>query len=327
MSLQKGDDAEAFRAFERAAELDPTDTTARVNMGNVLLRAGAFAEAEKAFRQVLANAQQDEGAMLGLAIALRGLKKHDESRATYEKLLALSPRHLAATYGLGVLYADHIKDNEQGALAVQAGRRGRAEGQPVARRRRTLAQGSRRRQRSPEAGAATAHPTAQQAAGEEMTMRDPFFSRFRWGPTLRGLALAAPPLCSPVCCSRRPRVPNARQANKPPVFMPKKPPPPKADAGGDAAGDAKGPKEATPIKDAGASGGTGGELVKETEKKEGDASVKVFEFGTTEIEGRSRWPAITYFTRRMRAEFEAQKLPHRPFLPELGATKSDPAVK
>ncbi len=73
--------------------------------------------------------------------------------------------------------------------------------------------------------------------------------------------------------------------------------------------------------------GEGGELVKETEKKEGDAAVKVFEFGTTEIEGRARWPAVTYFVRRMRAEFEAQRLPHRPFLPELNATKGDPAVK
>jgi hypothetical protein len=71
----------------------------------------------------------------------------------------------------------------------------------------------------------------------------------------------------------------------------------------------------------------GGELVKETEKKEGDAAVKVFEFGTTEIEGRARWPAVTYFVRRMRAEFEAQRLPHRPFLPELESTKGDPAVK
>lgn len=83
-------------------------------------------------------------------------------------------------------------------------------------------------------------------------------------------------------------------------------------------------KEAKP--DAGPKAkGEGGELVKESEKKEGDASVKVFEFGTTEIEGRTRWPAVTYFVRRMRAEFEAQKLPHRPFLLEI--TKGDPAVK
>ncbi len=164
-----------------------------------------------------------------------------------------------------------------------------------------------------------------------MTMRDPFFTRFRWAPALRGLALAAPPLLLAGVLLAAPKAPPApaKPPPKPPVVVPKKPPPPKADAGGDAPADAKGPKEATPVKDAGSGASTtgGGELVKETEKKEGDASVKVFEFGTTEIEGRSRWPAITYFTRRMRAEFEAQKLPHRPFLPELGATKGDPAVK
>jgi len=113
VSLQKGDDAEAFRAFERAAELDPGDTTARVNMGNVLLRAGAFKEAEGAFREVLKRSPNDEGAMLGLAIALRGQKKLDDSRATYEKLLDKSPKHLAATFGLAVLYADHLKDNSK----------------------------------------------------------------------------------------------------------------------------------------------------------------------------------------------------------------------
>jgi hypothetical protein len=85
--------------------------------------------------------------------------------------------------------------------------------------------------------------------------------------------------------------------------------------------------DAPPTGKAPAAKGESGELLKESEKKEGDASVKVFEFGQTEIEGRARWPAVTYFVRRMRAEFEAQKLPHRPFLPELESTKGDPAVK
>lgn len=48
--------------------------------------------------------------MLGLAIAQRGQKKLDEARSTYEKLLDKSPKHLAATFGLAVLYADHLKD-------------------------------------------------------------------------------------------------------------------------------------------------------------------------------------------------------------------------
>lgn len=113
VALQKGDDAEAFRAFERAAELDPNDTTARVNMGNVFLRAGAFKEAESAFREVLKHTANDEGAMLGLAIAQRGQKKLDEARGTYEKLLDKSPKHLTATFGLAVLYADHLKDTSK----------------------------------------------------------------------------------------------------------------------------------------------------------------------------------------------------------------------
>lgn len=152
---------------------------------------------------------------------------------------------------------------------------------------------------------------------------------------LRALAVVSPPLLLAGVLLAAPKAPAPPAGAKPPKPIvqnppPKKPPPPpaKADAGGDAA-DAKAPKEAVAGKSDAtpAPASTGGELVKETEKKEGDASVKVFEFGMTEVEGRSRWPAITYFTRRMRAEFEAQKLPHRPFLPELGATKGDPAVK
>lgn len=135
-------------------------------------------------------------------------------------------------------------------------------------------------------------------------------------------------------------------AMAPPIFLasalfaapkgkapPKKPPITKSkDAGADSADVSTAPTEkvadvGAPPKASAAAKGEGGELVKETEKKEGDAAVKVFEFGTTEIEGRARWPAVTYFVRRMRAEFEAQRLPHRPFLPELESTKGDPAVK
>lgn len=110
---------------------------------------------------------------------------------------------------------------------------------------------------------------------------------------------------------------------------PKKPPAAKAKDGGADADAAKGPveKQADAVVAPKTAKGEGGDLVKESEKKEGDAAVKVFEFGTTEIEGRARWPAVTYFVRRMRAEFESQKLPHRPFLPELESTKGDPAVK
>ena len=137
---------------------------------------------------------------------------------------------------------------------------------------------------------------------------------------LRVVAVALPPL---LLVSALYAAPKKTTVKKPIVTKVK-------DAGPDVADAAKAPAEkaadaATAPKST--SKGEGGDLVKETEKKEGDAAVKVFEFGTTEIEGRARWPAVTYFVRRMRAEFEAQKLPHRPFLPELESTKGDPAVK
>ena len=123
---------------------------------------------------------------------------------------------------------------------------------------------------------------------------------------------------------------------------PKTPPPPKKppvkwtpkakDAGAGDASDAgkpeTGPKE-TKLDAKPAYMGTESGPVEVKEIKE-DGAVKLLEFGNlgqTEIEGRSRWPAVSYFIRRMRAEFEAQKLPHRSFLPELSASKGDPAVK
>ena len=127
----------------------------------------------------------------------------------------------------------------------------------------------------------------------------------------------------------------AAPPKKVPPTTPKKPPAwlKAKDAGSDVALDAT-PKETGPKEakfDAKPSSSSTNDPyaieVKESERKEGDASVKVFQFGETEIEGRSRWPAVTYFIRRMRAEFEAQKLPHRSFFPELEATKGDPAVK
>jgi len=143
---------------------------------------------------------------------------------------------------------------------------------------------------------------------------------------MRVVIVGAPPLLLATYLSSEAE--GAPKGAKPPPKPPAKPKPakPKPDAG-DAEPQKEEKEKAAPKEQAKDAGASSGELVKESEKKEGDASVKVFEFGTTEIEGRARWPAVTYFVRRMRAEFEAQKLPHRPFMPELESTKGDPAVK
>ena len=49
----------AFQAFSKATQEDPRDTTARLNMGTVLLRAGAYAKAEEQFRAILQVSPDD----------------------------------------------------------------------------------------------------------------------------------------------------------------------------------------------------------------------------------------------------------------------------
>ncbi len=55
-----------------------------------------------------------------------------------------------------------------------------------------------------------------------------------------------------------------------------------------------------------------------------DGGQRVFRFGEVEVEGRLKTPQIVYFLRRVRAEFAAGDLGHRPFMRELSDTKNEP---
>ncbi|HEX4337050.1 MAG TPA: hypothetical protein VH062_14125 [Polyangiaceae bacterium] len=60
------------------------------------------------------------------------------------------------------------------------------------------------------------------------------------------------------------------------------------------------------------------------ENKEG---VKTYKFGAVEVEGRLRSPQLTYFLRRVRAEFSAGDLGHRSFMRELAETTRHPSFR
>ena len=115
MFLGGGDDAAAFQAFSKAADEDPRDTTSRLNMGAVLLRAGAYAKAAEQYKNALAAAPDEPAAQIGLAAALRGesdgknAKMLDEAKSLLEKVLERDPHNVAANFNLGVLYADSLK--------------------------------------------------------------------------------------------------------------------------------------------------------------------------------------------------------------------------
>jgi tetratricopeptide (TPR) repeat protein len=115
ISLERGDDAVAFRHFQRASELDPKDTTARINIGTVLLRAGVYDRAANELKAVLQIEPDNSAAALTLAAAIRGRAKRDDvaSYAESERLLLgvleREPKNLDATFNLAVLYADSMK--------------------------------------------------------------------------------------------------------------------------------------------------------------------------------------------------------------------------
>lgn len=115
ISLERGDDAVAFRHFQRASELDPKDTTARINIGTVLLRAGVYDRAANELKAVLQIEPDNNAAALTLAAALRGRAKRDDMSAYAESerlllgVLEREPKNLAATFNLAVLYADYMK--------------------------------------------------------------------------------------------------------------------------------------------------------------------------------------------------------------------------
>jgi tetratricopeptide (TPR) repeat protein len=115
ISLKRGDDAVAFRHFQRAGELDPEDTTARLNIGTVLLRAGVHDRAATELRAVVEADPEDTDAAIALAAALRGKAKRDNSAGFAESerllrgVLEREPKNISALFNLAVLYADYMK--------------------------------------------------------------------------------------------------------------------------------------------------------------------------------------------------------------------------
>lgn len=120
IALAQGDDAVAFQSFQKASIEDPRDTTSRLNMGSVLLRAGAFAKAEEQYRAILQIAPDDIDAAVGMAAAMRGTAdpkntaKLEAVRTMLDQALARDPHHVSALFNMGVLYVDFLKKPGEG---------------------------------------------------------------------------------------------------------------------------------------------------------------------------------------------------------------------
>jgi tetratricopeptide (TPR) repeat protein len=126
IALKRGSDAIAFKDFELASQIDPKDTTARLNIGTVLLEAGVYDRAAEQFKGVLAVKPNDIPATLGLAAALRGqgsrknTAPYSEAEKLLKSILAREPENLAATYNLAILYDDFLQQPQQAKPLFQS---------------------------------------------------------------------------------------------------------------------------------------------------------------------------------------------------------------
>jgi Flp pilus assembly protein TadD len=102
--LQQGNKAEAIAAYERAAQLNPSDAESLSDLGMAYLETGNLADAERVFRWSVAT---DDRFALGYnGLGLVSIQKHDlpAARGYFEKATHLDPDLLEAQLNLGRIY-------------------------------------------------------------------------------------------------------------------------------------------------------------------------------------------------------------------------------
>ena len=96
---------------ERVSE-DPRDPVAWNDLGNLLVVAQRFDEAEQAYRQALALAPGDTSARFNLALLLHQVGRTNDASQELEQLLEIDTHHAWGHYQLGVIHAEK-KDRTQ----------------------------------------------------------------------------------------------------------------------------------------------------------------------------------------------------------------------
>ena len=103
LSVRGGKREQAIAAYEKAAQLNPTDTGSQVNLATAYLEAGKLADAERCFRWVL-TIEESAAAYNGLGLVAIQRQDPTAARAHFERAVALDPGLVEAQLNLGLLY-------------------------------------------------------------------------------------------------------------------------------------------------------------------------------------------------------------------------------
>lgn len=103
-AFKKGRLPEAAKAFERAADLDPTNPITSNNLGLTYIRMGRARDAIDSFERAVALRPTSPTFHYNLARACHLAKNYPKAIEHYQKTLALDPAHPLAHLHLGKLY-------------------------------------------------------------------------------------------------------------------------------------------------------------------------------------------------------------------------------
>jgi tetratricopeptide (TPR) repeat protein len=115
-----GDLAEARKSLERAVQIDPTFTRARLELAGVLEESEDFQASAATYRELSRSQPNDVSLHFHLAVTARKAGLVDEAITEYQTTLRLDPSLSEAHYNLAVLY---VREKQAPELAAQSFKR------------------------------------------------------------------------------------------------------------------------------------------------------------------------------------------------------------
>ncbi len=114
LALEPDSRERAEEAYERALALDPGHLAARINLGRLQHEAGRLADAERVYRDGIAQAGKDAVLWFNLGVLLEDMGRRDEAIAAYGSAVRADPRFADGHYNLALAY--EAAGNARGAI-------------------------------------------------------------------------------------------------------------------------------------------------------------------------------------------------------------------
>jgi len=112
IEIEERSPLEAKAAYHHALDIDPANTTARINLGRMLHAEGSLAGADAHYREALRQDPASAIAWYNLGVLLEDQSQLDEAITAYERAVGADAQLADAHYNLGLLYERAGRDRD-----------------------------------------------------------------------------------------------------------------------------------------------------------------------------------------------------------------------